>query len=204
MTGLAHHLRARRVPAAMIGAAGLVWGLWAIWTAISPSGFLPAPLSMAAIGFAAIAVGTTLTGPDPDLDRTAALPWPTRRALHLTLAALAILALLLSVAGTAHGYGEPVVLARNCAGALGLISLGAATLGSARTWFFLVPFLTIPPFLPVTRTAGDSVLGQILSWPLQPAESGAAGTTAAVLLVLGTADYILRGSRPTTSPRAAV
>lgn len=203
MKGLAHHLRARRIPAAMIGAAAVVWGLWAIWTAILPPDILPAPLSMAATGFAAIAAGTTLTGPDPDLDRTAALPWPTRRALHLTLAALVVLGLLLSVAGTTHGYGEPAALARNCAGALGLISLGATTLGSARSWFYLVPFITIPPFVPISRTTGDGVLGQILSWPLQPAESTAAGTTAAVLLVLGAAGYILRGSRLNTSARTA-
>ncbi|KUL31733.1 hypothetical protein ADL15_21385 [Actinoplanes awajinensis subsp. mycoplanecinus] len=180
-----------------------MWGLWAIWTAISPPDTLPAPLAMAAIGFAAVAAGTTLTGADPDLDRTAALPWPTRRALHLALAALVILGLLLSVAGTAHGYGEPVALVRNCAGALGLISLGAATLGGARSWFYLVPFITIPPFLPISRTTGDGVLGQILGWPVQAAESTAAGTTAAVLLALGAAGYIRRGSRSATSARAA-
>jgi hypothetical protein len=194
MRGLSHHLRARRTPTAVIGAAGVVWGLWALWTAMSPPGALPAPMSMAATGLAVIAAGTTLTGPDSHLDHTAALPWPPRRALHLFLAALGVLGLLLSVAGTAHGYGEPAVLARNCAGAFGLISLGAATLGGARSWFYLVPFITVPPFLPVSRTTTDSFLGQVFSWPLQPADSGTAATVAVVMLIIGAATYIHRGS----------
>jgi hypothetical protein len=200
MRGLAQHIRARGIPAALLTAAAAIWGLWALWTAISRPSTVPAPMAMAATGLAAIAAGTTLTGPDTDLDSTAALPWPPYRALHLTFAGLVILGLLLSVAGTAHEYGHATGLVRNCAGALGLVSLGAATLGGARSWFYLVPWITIPPMLPTTT---DSIISQVLRWPLQPTASTAATATAVILLALGATSYILRGSRATMSARSS-
>ena len=198
MRGLWQHLRARRIPAALLTAAAAIWGLWALWTLISRPSAVPAPMAMAATGLAAIAAGTTLAGSDTDLDSTGALPWSPCRALHLTFAGLIILGLLLSVAGTAHEYGHAAGLARNCAGMLGLVSLGAATLGGARAWFYLVPWITIPPLLPTTT---DSIIGQVITWPLQPAVSTAATATAVILLALGATSYILRGPRATMSAR---
>ncbi|GAA1623907.1 hypothetical protein [Actinoplanes couchii] len=193
MTGVLLYLRARRAPAALVGAAAAVWGLWAIWAGMAVPGEVPDQMGMAATGFAAIAAGTTLAGPDTHLDHTAARPWPPRRALHLAVAAAVILGLLLSVAGTAHDYGDAATVTRNCAGALGLITLGTATLGGARAWFYLAPFITVPPFLPLSRTSIDSTAGQILSWPLQPTTSTTATITAAVLFAAGTVAYIHRG-----------
>lgn len=170
MRFLSLYLRARRVPFALTLAA----------LSVAALGWLgDATLAVAA---ATMAAGPGLAGADPDLERTAAISWPPRRAAHV-IAIAAVLALLaIAIPG-----GQTL---RNAVGMTGLLALGATLLGASRAWI-----------LPLTWTALAWAVTiwnphqEVLSWMFQPVQSTAATVTAAVLGVTGALAYTRVGAR---------
>ncbi|GAA0965063.1 hypothetical protein GCM10009555_003660 [Acrocarpospora macrocephala] len=195
MRPLALYLRSRAVPATAAAVLGCVVALWALGLAIDhPQGRTLAALLVALAATTALAPG--LAGPDHDLDRTAAIAWPPRRAAHVLVAGTA-LAGLLAIALAGEQLAGTAQLARNVAGLAGLVALGAVVLGAARAallpvlWTVLVLWWAPPMGEPPTRPAYKV----ILTWMVQPAGTQAATVAAVVLAVAGTLVYAVRGSR---------
>ena len=189
MRALALYLRSRRAAPTLTAVAGLVAALWTVGRAVDGAGVLGLLAVVAGLAM----VGPGLAGPDTDLDRTAAVAWPPRRAAHLTVAVTAV-ALLVAAAGLG-GDGR---LIRDAAGLGGLLGLGAATLGAQRAWL-----------VPMTWTlVGSVVLGPVwreptpaqsaLAWMVQPSGTRAAAGTATALATAGLLLYALRGPARTS------
>ncbi|MER5872338.1 hypothetical protein [Streptomyces sp. NPDC002044] len=142
-----------------------------------------------AAGATALSVG--LGGQDLALDRTAAIRWMPRRALHVLLCAALIGAVLLAVR-TAGGQPAGVEFTvRNSAGLMGLVAIGAAWGGSPYAW--IPPFAWLSASL-VAPPATD-VATQVLTWMLLPPGTPAGTWTAVTLAVTGTAVYAAGGPR---------
>jgi hypothetical protein len=187
------YLRSRSVPLWLAILAGCAAGLWALGLAVdSTEGRV---LSALLITLAATtAIGPSLAPPDVDLDRTAALAWPPRRAAHLITAGVFALGLL-ALFGH-HMAGTPY-LARNVAGLTGLVGLGTVLFGASRA-----------PLLPVVWTAvvlkyappmGVPPAGKaykvVLTWMVQPSGVRPAFWAAIVLAASGILAYAVFGSR---------
>jgi hypothetical protein len=195
MRRLTLYLRSRSVPAALVAALAATSGLSLLSKAISPDVHATLGLLAAAVVTAAIAPG--LAGSDIDLDRTAAIAWPPRRVAHIVIAGVTA-AGLLTVSGligrTAADAGS---IARNVTGLVGLIALGACTLGPARAWLpsaacTLLGLLSAPPFgTPPTAPAAAT----ILTWMIQPITTTAATVTAITLGAGGVLAHAILGPR---------
>ncbi|HEY8475137.1 MAG TPA: hypothetical protein VIL37_21300 [Natronosporangium sp.] len=180
------YLRSRRVPAAFATAVVAAAGLW--WVGELTDHAEVGRLLAVVAG--TVAAGPGLAGPDVELDRTAAIGWPPRRAAHLVAIAV------VCVVAAATPAGAPAVIARDAAGMVGLLGLGAVLLGASRSWlppliWTLVALTALPRIWPV---APDGAF-QVLTWMLQPVESAAAGWTAAVLAIAGLLSYAAAGPR---------
>nr|BFE60759.1 hypothetical protein GCM10020063_052850 [Dactylosporangium thailandense] len=192
MRWLRLYLRARRVPQALAVAVSVA-GLAVL---------LPANVRVAALAamLAVAAFGPTLGAADEALERTGAVPWPPRRALHLGAVALLVAGLLVAVpvlvpaAAPDSARFEPLVVAlRDAAGLLGLAALGAAVLGAAHAW--VAPLLwTLVAVLPLLGPSAD-VRVQVAAWPVQPAATTSALVCALALAAAGLVAYSVRGAR---------
>jgi hypothetical protein len=191
MTGLALHLRARGVAAALLAASASTATIWALWVRFSDHPVIAVSLTAPVILFAVAAAGGTLGGADEELERTAARPWVPRRAAHLLLALGAVALLVLAAELTGTSFGAARLVVRDAAGLLGLAALGAAGLGSTRAWFAPLTWT----LLAVALQGGEGSLLQIATWPVQPATSRTAAVTAAVLALAGGVAYAVRGAR---------
>lgn len=180
------YARSRQVPAAFAALAAVTIGLWFLardeW---SP---MPVVLTLAA-GIAVAAIG--LSGQDPDLDRTAALPWPLRRFAHLALIGLAAGGAVLAVQELGASTVDLSIILRDAAGLLGLAGLAATVAGGQFGWTLPLLWAAVTPFVP----HDGSTTSRIAAWMLQPAGTPAATWTALVLTAAGTAAYTLRGGR---------
>ncbi|MEU4163083.1 hypothetical protein [Actinoplanes sp. NPDC026670] len=190
MRYLALHLRSRRVPAALVAAAGGTLLMWSVVAAFSAVPDADPTMVVLLVLLLAASSAHTLGGPDDALERTGARRWPPLRAVHLLVAFALITGLVLATLPTGARFGPATMVVRDTAGLLGLTAVGAATLGAARSWF--VPLAWTLPAL-MFPFAGDSVAGRILTWPSQPPDSHAAAVTAAVAAIAGLAVYALRG-----------
>src|SRR5262245_22899921 len=93
------YLRSRRVPAALaaaVGSAAVLW--WFAHATDDPRARATLALVAVVAGSAAAAAG--LAGADVDLDRTAALAWPPRRAAHVIAAGAAVAGIVAAAALT--------------------------------------------------------------------------------------------------------
>jgi hypothetical protein len=193
MRALTLYLRSRAVPATAAVVVGCTVALWALGLAIDhPLGRALAALLITLAATTAISRG--LAGPDHDLDKTAAIAWPPRRAAHIIVAGAAVLGLLAAAALA----GEPMVdtgqLLRNVAGLTGLVALGAVVFGAARAplipvvWTLLVlGSAPEPPTRPTHKV--------MLTWMVQPANTRTATVAAVTIAVAGSLAYALLGSR---------
>jgi hypothetical protein len=193
---LALYLRSRRVPAAVAAAVAAVAVLWPLAEAADD------PTARAMLGLLAVVAGTVAAGPglagaDADLDRTAAVAWPPRRAAHLVAACAAAARIVAATALTGHQLAAAGRVARDAVGMSGLVALGATTLGAGRAW--LVPLtwtlvaMTLVAALPPSSAATPQ---EVLTWMLQPADATPATATAAVLGAAGLLAYAALGARP--------
>jgi hypothetical protein len=194
---LALYLRSRSAPAALAAALGSVAALWWLHQALDDPEPRPLLALLAAVaGTAAIAPG--LAGADRDLDRTAAIAWPPRRAAHLAVGAAVVVGLLAATALTGDPLAPAGPIVRDVAGLGGLVALGAAILGAARAPLLPVAWtLLVLRFSPALGGTPPSRPGykQALTWMIQP-DGTTAATAAAVLLGVGGAlAYAVLGPR---------
>jgi hypothetical protein len=188
------YLRSRRVPRAApislaaVAAVTVPWSAWADGPKVDPS------LAALTLVLALAPLIPTLTGHDDALEKTAALPWPPRRVLHLIGAGTFVAVMLLSARAAGTDFGPAWQIIRNCAGLAGLIGLGVALLGARLAWAAPIAWSALQAMLGVPGGPGWR---QSLFWLLQPVGSGPAAITAAVLLLAGVVAYALRVSPPT-------
>lgn len=144
-------------------------------------------LVLFAVTVAASVAATGLAGPDPALDRTAAVPWWWRRTAHVV--AIGVLAAG-AVVLTRDVPAEVVV--RNAVGLTGLAALGAALFGGGLAWCLPTGWTA----LAVTALlASSEPAAPLLTWPVQPSDTPAATVAAGVLGAAGVLAYALRGAR---------
>jgi hypothetical protein len=181
---LALYLRSRQVPAALTVTVGATVLLWLVGrTNPHAPG---APWAVLAVGLGLGVLGTGLVGADPALERTAAINWPLRRLIHIVAAVAVVDALVVATDLAPVG-----VVLRDAAGVGGLTALAATALGRQLAW--------LPA---ITWTGGAAVIGapiqpilQVLTWPIQPADSGIAIVVAVVLGIVGALTHAAIGAR---------
>ncbi|MBB4904543.1 hypothetical protein [Actinophytocola algeriensis] len=183
MRWLLLYVRSRRAAAstgiALVSAAAL--GLLA---AGSDAEITRVVLALFAVTVVVSVAATSLAGPDPSLERTAALDWRPRRAVHaVTVCVVA--------AGSVAALGMPAdVVVRNAIGLTGLAALGVVVLGGGLAW--CVPMVwTVVGVTAIL--AARTPPAPLLTWPVQPAHSGAATVAACVLGAVGLVAYALAG-----------
>jgi hypothetical protein len=186
------YLRYRQVPAALAAAVGSVAVLWWLSQATDDP-TLHATLGLLAVAAGTAAVGTGLAGADIDLDRSAAIAWPPRRAAPVVAVGGAIIGIVAATALTGDQLAPARQIVRDAVGMSGLVALGAATLGASRAWAVpLTWILLVPLWVP----AAGATYQQVLTWMLQPAASAPAAITASVLGATGVLAYAILGPRP--------
>ncbi|MEU5914216.1 hypothetical protein [Micromonospora sp. NPDC047527] len=183
------HLRARRVPmalAASVGAAALIWALWLAFSEDRDAIVLVVVLTIVLM---VSVLSTTLAAPDEDLERTASLRWPWRRALHLLAALALVLVVLLATLPTDARFGPAALVLRDAAGVLGLTALCASVVGATRAWFLPLGWTVVAAMFPQSGT-----WGALATWQGQPHTSRPAAVVAAVLAVTGLLTYAIIGA----------
>jgi len=138
-----------------------------------------------------------VAGADLDLERTAAIAWPVRRAAHIVTANATVVAILSATALTGDALTHAGPIARNVIGLGGLLALGAATLGASRAWLLPITWiLLVARFAPPFGTPPASpTYKQMLTWLMQPPETISATVTAVILGAAGTLAYAILGPR---------
>ena len=191
MRWLTLYLRSRRVPVAAGSIAGVAVLMWTLWSLSSNSRDAGFPLVVLTVLLMVTAATATLAGPDDALERTAALRWPSRRAVHLLAVPALVTGLLLLTLVTGARFAPAAVVVRDAAGMLGLTALGAASLGVARAWWLPLGWTLVSIIYPQTGT-----WGQAATWPAQPPDSKPAAVAAALFGLGGLVAYALAGPVP--------
>ena len=198
------YLRSRRVPLAAPVSLAAVAAVVLLWSASTDRREVDPRLAILTVALALAPLIPTLAGDDDAVEKTAALPWPPRRVLHLIGAATYVAGMLLGARPAGVDFGPGWQIIRNCAGLTGLIGLGVALLGTRLacaapiTWSALQAMLAVPggPDGPAWR--------QAVFWLVQPVGSIPAAVTATVLLVAGALAYAARATPPTAPNEAAM
>jgi hypothetical protein len=180
------YARSRQVPAAFTALLVATAGLW--FLARGSWAPLPVMLTLTA-GIAVAAIG--LSGQDPDLDRTAALPWPVRRFAHLALIGLAAGGAVLVVQELGTSTVDLSIILRDAAGLLGLAGLAATVAGGQFGWTLPLLWAGMAPFV----QDDGSATSHVVAWMLQPPGTAAATWTAVVLAVAGAVAHTGWGGR---------
>ncbi|MEV6446526.1 hypothetical protein [Amycolatopsis sp. NPDC051716] len=180
------YARSRQLPVAFAALLVATSGVWFLgrdsWNTVVVALTLTTAVAVAAIG---------LSGQDPDLDRTAALPWPIRRFAHLALIAIVAGAVVLGVQELGPSAVAASIIVRDAAGLAGLAGLAATMAGGQFGWTLPLAWSAVSPFVP----RDSSTLSRVLTWALQPAETPAATWTAVLLAATGAAAYTAWGGR---------
>jgi hypothetical protein len=189
------YVRSRQVPAALGAATAGTVVVWLLATVFGGKGEVGRTVLVLTVLFVVSVVTTTLGGPDGTLDRTAARPWACLRMSHLATALTCVLMLLLVTLFTGTRFGPAGCVLRDAAGLLGLTALGAAVVGTARSWF-----LPLGWTLGAVAFPGVGTVGETLTWQTQAFDNRPAAVVAALLATAGTTAYVSRGPRHRTSP----
>jgi hypothetical protein len=190
MRWLTLYLRSRRVPASLVT---LVTGTALVSALAGDGGGGPGDPRLAVLvcGTGAVAASIGLSGQDLALDRTAAIRWAPRRAAHVLVAAVLIGAVLMAAQTIGEDMATAGLVARDCAGLMGLAALGAALLGGPYAWSLPFGWLAFSVFAPPPT----GVAMEVATWPLLPPGTPAATWTALSLALVGTAAYAVTGPR---------
>lgn len=187
MRWLALYARSRRVASSTGVALASVAALGGLAAAADP-GITRVMLALFAVTVVVSVAATSLAGPDPSLERTAALDWRVRRTVHV-VAVGAVATGAVAVLGVAADVPSDVVV-RNAVGLTGLAALGVVVLGGGLAWC-----------VPMTWTvAGVTAIlaartppAPLLTWLVQPGGTDAATVAACVLGAAGLVAYGLTG-----------
>jgi hypothetical protein len=125
---------------------------------------------------------------------------PPRRAAHLLAAAAVVLRLLLATLVTRARFGPAWLVVRDAAGLLGLMGLGAVTIGVPRSWFLPLGWTLASVAFPLSGPASH----QVLTWQSQAPDSLAAAVTAGLLAVGGLIGYAIAGPARRAPAEAAL
>ena len=190
MRWLTLYARSRQVPASF---AAVVISAMAVW-ALAPDGDVGPgdprlPTLALAAGVTAASVG--LGGQDFALDRTAAIRWAPRRAVHVLLIGTVVATVLLAVRTAGEDLATTAFVVRNCAGLTGLCAVGATACGARYAWTPSITWLAMSLFAPPPT----GVATQVVGWMLLPPGTAAGTWTALVLTIAGTAVYAVAGPR---------
>jgi hypothetical protein len=187
------YLRSRQIPVAVAAMIGCIGALWAVGRAVEELD----PATLAGLGLVVgIAVsGPGLAGADIDLERTAAIPWPPRRALHIII--LGVVTGVATLVAFSGNLDEPATqIARNAAGMSGLIALAAATFGVDRAWVVPLVWTLLAWMLQGAAWSGPApALHGMLTWMAQSSDSWPAALAAGFLAAVGTISYARWGPR---------
>jgi hypothetical protein len=198
MKWLALYLRSRRAPTALAAAGGCAVLMWSLWSIFSTSRDAGVQMVVLTVLLLVASLTATLGGPDDALEGTAGLVWPSRRIVHLLAAFLIVVLPLLATLATGARFGPGWMVVRDAAGLLGLTALGAATIGTARSWFLPLGWTLAAILFP----RSDTHLGQVLTWQSQSPASTAAAVTAGVLAGAGVIAYAAMGPARRTPAEA--
>jgi hypothetical protein len=185
------YLRSRKVPLAVAAAVGSVAALWSIDRATDHR--VAGVLALQAVVAAALAAGPGLAGADIDLDRTAAIPWPPRRAAHVVAAGAAVVGVVAATWFTGEQLAPAAQVTRDAIGMTGLIALGAATLGASQAWIPPLSWTLLSWTVMALPWPSPATYRQVLTWMLQPAQATPATVTALVLGATGVLAYAVLG-----------
>jgi len=188
---LALYLRSRSAPLAAAAAVGSVAALWSIDRATDHRA--ARVLALLAVVAATLAAGPGLAGADVDLDRTAAIPWPPRRAAHLVAAGAAVVGVVAATWLTGDQLAPAAQVARDAVGMTGLLALGAATLGASQAWVPPLSWTLLAWTVTALPWPSPATSRQVLTWMLQPTEATPATVTALVLGATGVLAYAVLG-----------
>ena len=190
------YLRSRRTPLAMAVSIGAVAAVASAWIGITHHREVYPGLAVFTVALATAPTIVTLAGDDPALEKTAALRWPPRRALHLIACCALVAGVLIAARLAGADFGPPAQLVRNAAGLSGLVGLGTALAGTALAWQMPFTWATAHCFL--LRTDGP-LWRQTLLWMAQPSDNRAAAATAGALFLAGVIAYAARGGPPVSA-----
>ncbi|WP_439657251.1 hypothetical protein ACSHWB_33315 [Lentzea sp. HUAS TT2] len=150
------------------------------------------PLSVSLTALAAVlVVSVGLTGQDPELDRSTAVPWQWWRLGQLLLAAVAAAAAVLLVQKLGHEPFPAEFVVRDAAGMVGLAGLAATVAGARFAPAAPVLWWAVAAIMP----PGTSATARVVTWPLGSPDDAVTTWTAGVLFVAGVAAYSARGGR---------
>lgn len=190
MRWLLLHMRSRQVPASAVALTVTTLVAWALTRGAGDEAVDPRlPLLILAAGVTAAAVG--LGGPDVGLERTAAIRWAPRRAVHVLLIGTLVGAALWTSRAAGPELAPLAVIVRDSAGLAGLAALGATVCGAPHAWVPPLGWLACVLFLP----APTGVPGQVVGWMLLPPGAAVGTWTASTLLAGGTLLYAALGPR---------
>ncbi|MGV9766491.1 hypothetical protein [Micromonospora tulbaghiae] len=195
------YVRSRRLPAALAGSAVAVAVMAAAWSAFTDRPEVPAGLAVLTTALAVAPLGPTLAGTDPALERTAAWSWPPRRAGHLLAYGAAVAGMLTAARVLGADFGPLSVLARNTAGLVGLVGLGAALAGARAAWQAPIAWAALASFL---AAPGGPGWRQAALWTAQEPGNRIAAVTAATFLLGGVVAYALRVGPQVAAAEAAL
>ncbi|GLY92904.1 hypothetical protein [Actinoplanes sp. NBRC 103695] len=193
------YLRSRRVPLTATISLAAVALVAVLWSAGADRPEVDPSLAALTVVLGLAPLITTLAGDDDALEKTAALPWPPRRVLHLIGAGAFVAVMLLSARAAGADFGPAWQIIRNSAGLAGLIGLGVALVGTRLAWTVPIVWTALQAML---AAPGGPGWRQCLFWLIQPVSSVPAAVTAAALLVAGLLTYAVRVSPPTPPTEA--
>jgi hypothetical protein len=200
MRWLTLYLRSRHAPMALAVAVGGTLLMWSLWVVFSDSRDAGVPLVILTVLLLVAAFAITLVSPDGALDRTAALSWPPRRAAHVLVALLIVVALLGVTLVTPARFGPASLVARDAAGLLGLTALGATVISPSRSWFAPLGWTLAAVLFP----RSDSVLAEVLTWQAQAPGEVSAAVTSLLLAFGGLISYAVAGPARRATAEVAV
>ncbi|WP_430781123.1 hypothetical protein [Actinoplanes sp. G11-F43] len=182
MTAVVLFVRSREIPAGVLWAVAAMTAVAWFGTGDSPHAVTTAALALA-LGVAV--VGHSLGGPDSTLDRTAAIRWVPRRALHLATIFVVAASVVTAVSPAPAG-----VILRDAAGFTGLAALAATLLGRRLAWTLPVVTGCVSAGIPAVP---EPFALHLLTWAGQQADSRTAFAAAAVLTLAGVTGYVTHG-----------
>lgn len=197
MTGwLPLYLRSRRAPVALAVSVGAVATVATAWASLTGHSRVPQGLATLTVALAVAPLIATLSGDDATLEKTAALRWPPRRALHLLAGTVLVAGVLTAARLAGIDFGPAGQIARNTAGMTGLLGLGTALAGPSWSWQLPFTWAAVQCFLPLQD---GPTWRQTLLWMVQPADSRTAAITAGMLFLAGVGAYAARVGPPVSA-----